>query len=220
MPGQTIFARVASWAGFLLFMVRTAFGHRPPIPFENIRDDPAVGDNYCSPESVGRRVFVSYERSAKDLASAFASALETRHLVAWRYEPNESPPETLLDRTRFTLLEQVESFQANAPELARKLEATIHRSDACIFLVSKESLESALCQVEALATFALHSVWKQQAPVYVIRENEEVTCPVFLSGFWNIVYEPGVEEAIAEMISKNIETHRIRRGFLDGRSVY
>jgi len=192
-----------------------AFGWRPDVvdPFGGIRDDPDAPDNYGfdNGENTGR-VFISYERHSVKLAEGFEASLRARGLVPWRYEPlpRESPSFVAISET--SRLAQVEAFQKHSPDLARRLEATVSRSDACIFLVSDRTFQSALCEMEAMSAFIVHGhAGVAQAPVYVVLLGMGIQPPVFLQSFRSIDYTTGLEETLAERIADNVGIHRIRK---------
>jgi len=209
--------RYGFWLQLPFMLIRMAFGWRPEIvdPFGGIRDHPEVPDNYQRGGAAGR-VFISYERHSIDLAEVFQAALVKRGLVPWRYEPLPAESPRVVAVSEDSRLEQVDAFRRESPALASRLEATVARSEACIFLVSEQSIQSALCEIEALGAFTVHGGGgASDAPVYVVRLDNKIAAPVFLRSFRSMVYATGLEEALAQQIADNIEVHRIRRRFID-----
>jgi hypothetical protein len=201
-------------------LIRMAFGWRPDFvdPFGGIRDHPEVPDNYELGGATGR-VFISYERHSVELAEVFEAALRKHDLVPWRYEPLPAESPRLVAVSEDSRLEQADVFRRESPALLRRLEATVMRSDACIFLVSERSIKSALCEIEALGAYAVHGRGAaSDAPVHVVRMEEGIAAPLFLQSFRSMVYTSGLEETIAQQIADNIGVHRIRRGFIDAAS--
>jgi hypothetical protein len=173
-------------------------------------DDPTKKD-YLDGKKFGRRVFVSFARESLQLAEAFEEELRSVGLQPWRYQPSDDKSiAELPPKSGDSYLAQLERFQNDYPEAAERIEATIRRSTAVLFLISDASLKSAICQVEAWTTSIIHGFAQRDAAVYVILEKSDLSPPVFLANFWSRVYEPGLEGAIAQVIASEIEAQEIK----------
>lgn len=169
-------------------------------------DDPAKRD-YLEGRTFGRRVFVSFAHESLHLAEKFEDALRSVGLEPWRYEPAEGEPRAQLPpKTTDSHVSQLKRFRAEYPDASERIEATIRRSTAVLFLISEASLRSAICELEAFVASIIHGHGQaEQAAVYVVLERSDLSPPVFLSKFWSRVYQPGLEEGVAGVIASEIE---------------
>ena len=174
-------------------------------------DDPAKRD-YLEGITFGRRVFVSFAHESLPLAKKFEDALRSVGLEPWRYEPAEGEPRAQLPRkTADSYVSQLKCFRAEYPEASERIEATIRRSTAVLFLISEASLRSAICELEAWIASIIHGYGQpNQAAVYVVLERSDLSPPVFLSKFWSRVYEPGLEEGMAGVIASEIKAQEAK----------
>jgi hypothetical protein len=177
-------------------------------------DDPAKKD-YLDGRTFGRRVFISFARESVELAAAFEDSLRSAGLEPWRYTPASElerqtpvPPKSSDD-----FASQIELFRREHPEVPEALEATVRRCTAVLLLISEASRRSAICEVEAWATWMVHGYGQEKdAAVYVILEQPGLAPPPTLSKFWHRTYEPGLEVALAQVIAAEIDAqgHKLR----------
>jgi hypothetical protein len=173
--------------------------------------DDAAKKDYLDGRPFGRRVFVSFARESLTLAEAFEDALRSVGLEPWRYQPSDDQPNAKLPpKSGDNYLAQLDRFEHDYPEAAERIEATIRRCTAVVFLISDASLRSAICEVEAWAASIIHGPAQKDAAVYVILDRADLSPPAFLANFWRRVYEPGLEGAMAQVIASEIEGREIR----------
>jgi hypothetical protein len=172
-------------------------------------DNPAVTSFLDGTPPFGRTAFISFERDSLELAERFEADLRRFEIMPWRYEP--------IDHTDFPvksqsdLLEQVEAYRAEHPDVVESLTATLRRCTVVLFLVSRASLNSGFCALEAFTAAVIHSYGRpEQAPIYIILEEPGLPLPPMLDGFWSKEYWPGLESAIAELIAIDIDVHSVR----------
>ncbi|HEV7240251.1 MAG TPA: hypothetical protein VGQ36_13510 [Thermoanaerobaculia bacterium] len=171
-------------------------------------DDPARAD-YLEGPKFGRRVFLSFPRESFERASAFEEAFRAAGLEPWRYTPNDESEEHTYNRDT-DVIDQIRGFQRDFPGASERIEATIRRCSAVLFLISSNSLRSAICQAEAFIASVIHNYGDpQHASVYVLLE-EPVEPPVWLEKYWRRVVEPGIEPAIAALIASEIDAAAIK----------
>jgi len=172
-------------------------------------DDPSIPDYHADGEPFGRRVFISFARGSLPVAERFESSLRKVGLEPWRYKPKEVPEDAKMpEREVGNLAEQGRYLKEHYPETLRLLPATLRRCSAVLFLVSEESLQSMLCELEAFAAMSIHTLGGRpptDAPVYVILESPELRPSPWLSAFWRRIYEEGLEEALAIVIAGEID---------------
>lgn len=181
-------------------------------------DDIAIRDFHSVDTIFARRIFLSYERDSLPLARRFEAALKAEQLEPWRYEPSAVEKGITLERSL-----QMKEMQEKYPETARALVATVRRCPAVIFIVSRKSLQSAYCELEAFVASAMHDFWpknriRNEAGVYVVLEEPGLSASPWLKNYWSRAYEDGLEDALSAVIAHEIprlsaivteiETHR------------
>jgi hypothetical protein len=171
--------------------------------FGLMEDDPVQPDNLGSVRK--RRVFLSYARSSLVIAKRIEKAFERKGMVGavWRYEPTGDPPE-VDTRTSDNFASQMDKFCRDHPAAAERLEATLRRCVAYVFLVSPSSMRSAVCDLESFVVARRFTQHRERAPVYVVLEKQELK-PTHLSGFRTIVYQAKLEKNLAAMIADELE---------------
>lgn len=171
-------------------------------------DDPLMADYHAEGEPFGRRIFISFARGSLPLAERFERAFRDVGLEPWRYKPEEFSEDAQMHvHGNDNLAKQSRYLEEQYPETLRLLPATLRRCSAVLFLISEESSQKVLCELEAFTAMTIHSGRPStaDAPVYVILDSPESKPSPWLSGFWCRVYEGGLEEALAALIAQEID---------------
>lgn len=166
-------------------------------------DDPSVSDNFLPTQVFAQRVFISFERSSLPLAANFENALTAQGLEPWRYTPIENVEETC---PRYSFSE----LKAKYPRTFQQLLATVRRCPAVLFLVSHKANDSQMCRFEAFCAAIIHGFWpekraRNEAGIFIILEDGDVSVPQGLEKFWCRVYEPELEVDVAHLIRLQID---------------
>jgi hypothetical protein len=160
--------------------------------------------DYLEQPPFGRTGFLSFERHSLARADTFEHYFREAGLAPWRYHPDGAVADTLLRSD--SLAAQLERYRQQHPDEIGRLEATLRRCSAVVFLVSSESLRSAFCELEAWVAGIIHSYGaREHAAIYVILEEAGLEPPVFIRHFWRRTYEPGLEEAMAALLASEID---------------
>jgi hypothetical protein len=114
-------------------------------------------------------------------------------------------------KTTDNYLIQLERFRDDYPDAAERIEATIRRCTAVLFLISDASLRSAICELEGMD--CVDNSWirsAKQSALYVVLERSDLFPPVCLTKFWSRVYEPGLEQGLASVIASEIDAQEYK----------
>lgn len=160
--------------------------------------------DYLEQAPFGRTVFLSFERHSLAKADKFEHCFREAGLTPWRYHPDGAVADTLPRNDSLTA--QIENYRQRHPDEIERLEATLRRCSAVVFLVSSRSLRSAFCELEAWVAGIIHGYGAHEsAAIYVILEEAGLEPPLFIKDFWRRTYEPGLEEALAALLASEID---------------
>jgi hypothetical protein len=121
----------------------------------------------------------------------------------WRYESSDALPE-VDTRSAENFVAQMERFERDHPGVAQRLERTLRSCVGYVFFVSPSSIRSAICNFEAFVASMRFMSDRHRVPVWVLLEEAGLESH-HLSGFRTMVYEPGIETALASHVATELD---------------